>query len=84
MLKELLVRQAELNSGLDLDNAEPQIVVPAGEEENAGGKADAPAGEPAVVDAVSEGFQACKARPRKEIGLESRLAELCRGLPFIV
>jgi hypothetical protein len=48
-LKELLVRQSELNAALDLDKGERQIAAPAGDEENAGGKADSTADEPAVV-----------------------------------
>jgi hypothetical protein len=54
-LKELLVRQTELNAALDLDKSERQIAAPAGDDENATTTTDAAADKPAVtVEARAE------------------------------
>jgi hypothetical protein len=54
-LKELLTRQAELNTALDLDKGERQIAPPAGAEGRAGADGDAGADETAVSVAAHAG-----------------------------
>jgi N12 class adenine-specific DNA methylase len=79
-LKELLVRQAELNAALDLDKGERQIAPEAGGEESpAGSESESPAETgPDAVDASQNG-QVRRRREHDRRAPDSRAADADRG-----